>query len=96
MAALYLSPRARADLIDIGQYTRQTWGEAQAIRYLNKIEDRMEQLAENPMLGRVCSEISPGLRRMEEGRHVIFYRQTDKGIVVSRILHEGMLPQGRT
>lgn len=29
---------------------------------------------------------------MERGRHVVFYRQEVWGILISRILHERMLP----
>jgi len=32
------------------------------------------------------------LRRLEHGKHVVFYRQVRGGIVVSRILHQRMLP----
>ena len=95
MAGLQISPAAEADLIDIGEYSLRAWGEAQTIRYLNRIEDCMERLAESPMLGRACDEIRPGLRRMEEGRHVIFYRQKNKGILVSRVLHQSMIPRDR-
>ncbi len=93
MAALQLSPRARADLLSIGEYTLRIWGEAQTIRYVNKLEDCMEQLARHPLLGRACDEILPGLRRMEEGRHVIFYRTKKRGILVYRILHQSMMPE---
>jgi toxin ParE1/3/4 len=95
MAALQLSPKARSDLVSVGEYTRLNWGEAQTIRYLDKIQDCMDRLAENPMLGRACDEILPGRRRMEEGRHVIFYRIEKKKIVISRILHRSMVPQGK-
>ncbi|MGD0367053.1 MAG: type II toxin-antitoxin system RelE/ParE family toxin [Acidobacteriaceae bacterium] len=95
MAALSLSPQARADLVDIGAYSLRTWGEARTIRYLNQLEDAMERLAGNPMLGRACDEIRPGLRRMQEGRHVIFYRRRERGIRVIRILHQNMLPESR-
>jgi plasmid stabilization system protein ParE len=30
---------------------------------------------------------------MEHGRHVVFYRRAAEGIVVSRILHQRMLPE---
>jgi plasmid stabilization system protein ParE len=30
---------------------------------------------------------------MASGRHVIFYRRETKGILVSRILHQRMLPE---
>ena len=50
-------------------------------------------LADNPALGRPCDGVRPGLRRMEHGRHVVFYRQDVRGILVSRLLHQRMLPE---
>ena len=50
-------------------------------------------LADNPELGRTCDDVRPGLRRMESGRHVVFYREDTGGILVSRILHQRMLPE---
>jgi toxin ParE1/3/4 len=92
MATAQFSRRAKADLLSIGAYTLRNWGEAQAMRYLAGLESCCERLCERPLLGRGCEEIRPGLRRMEQGRHVIFYRQSDAEIVVSRILHRSMLP----
>ena len=50
-------------------------------------------LADNPALGRTCDDVRPSLRRMEIGRHVVFYREGIRGILVSRILHRRMLPE---
>ena len=50
-------------------------------------------LADNPTLGRASDYVRPGLRRMERGRHVVFYRQEAESILVSRILHQRMLPE---
>jgi toxin ParE1/3/4 len=50
-------------------------------------------LADSPQLGRSCDEIRPGLRRLERGRHVLFYREDAAGILISRILHQRMLPE---
>jgi toxin ParE1/3/4 len=50
-------------------------------------------LAGDPELGRNCDDIRPGLRWMEIGRHVVFYRLRPAGILVTRILHERMLPE---
>jgi toxin ParE1/3/4 len=50
-------------------------------------------LADNHGLGRGCDEIRSGLRRIESGRHVVFYREQAGGILVSRILHQRMLPE---
>ena len=91
-ARIRYSAAAEADLAAIGDYTFRTWGEAQTSRYLRALEDCCERLVGNAMLGRACDWIRPGLRRMEEGRHVIFYRLRDSGIFVSRILHQSMSP----
>lgn len=93
---LEFSAAAERDLADISGYTLSTWGDAQAERYLDAIQDSCERLAANPMLGRACDEIRPGLRRMQEGKHVIFYRIREGGIFVSRILHQSMRPESRS
>jgi toxin ParE1/3/4 len=93
VSALRYSRRAEADLLGIGRYTLRTWGEQQTIRYIDDLEACCQMLAENPMLGRACDHIRPGLRRMERGRHVVFYRQDARGILVSRILHQRVLPE---
>lgn len=87
------SIRAEADLLDIGRYTLQKWGMDQAIRYIDELEACCGQLAGAPGLGRPCDHVRPGLRRMEHGRHIIFYRQEPGGILVSRILHQRMIPE---
>ena len=79
--------------MDIGAYTLHAWGEDQTIRYIDGLETCCQQLADNPELGRPCDHIRPGLRRMEHARHVVFYRIEAGGIVVSRILHQRMLPE---
>ena len=79
--------------MDIGAYTLHAWGEDQTIRYIDGLETCCQQLADNPELGRPCDHIRPGLRRMEHARHVVFYRIEAGGIVVSRILHQRVLPE---
>lgn len=93
MATVRFSRDAKADLLSIGAYTLQTWGPAQAERYLDGLERCAKLLAGNPLLGRPCEWIRPGLYRFEKGRHVLFYRRQEDGILVSRILHQSMLPE---
>ena len=92
MAKPRFSRSAKADLLNIGAYTLSRWSEDQAIRYIEGLEDCCRGLAHSPRLGRACDDIAPGLRRIEHGRHVIFYREDAKGVLVSRILHQRMLP----
>jgi toxin ParE1/3/4 len=96
LAFLRLSAAAEEDLLNIGAFTLRTWGERQTERYLNALEGACRQLAANPLLGRRCDEISAGLRRMEQGSHVIFYREKSDGILVVRFLHRSMLPERHT
>ena len=79
-------------MLSIGDYTIRTSGKAQAARYLGELEACCQTLSDNPALGRLCAEVRPGLRRLEHGKHVVFYRQERAGILVSRILHQRMLP----
>jgi toxin ParE1/3/4 len=93
LATFRFSRLAERDLVDIGTYTLRTWGEDQTIRYIDGLETCCRQLAKNPELGRACDHVRPGLRRMEHGRHIVFYRIDSAGILVSRILHQRMLPE---
>jgi toxin ParE1/3/4 len=93
MRRFRFSRRAEADLLSIGDYTLRKWGTAQAARYLGELEGCCQILADNPALGRLCDEVRPGLRRHEHGKHVLFYRQEHGGILVSRVLHQRMLPE---
>jgi toxin ParE1/3/4 len=92
VAAFRFSRRAEADLLSIGKYTLRTWGKAQTATYIGELEVFCHTLADNPMLGRPCDDVRPGLRRMEHGKHVVFYRQERTGILITRILHQSMLP----
>jgi len=83
-------------LLSIADYTLRKWGKAQVIRYIDELEVRCQTLAENPASGRLCEDVRPGLRRHEHGRHVVFYRQERGGILISRILHQRMLPERHT
>jgi len=49
------------------------------------------QLADNPLLGKDCSDIRSGYRKLNAGRHLIFYRQTPTDRVeIVRVLHGRM------
>jgi toxin ParE1/3/4 len=96
VAAFRFSRRAEADLLRIAKYTLRTWGKTQAARYLGEMEKCCQSLADNPALGRLCDDIRPGLHRLEHGKHVLFYRQEPLGILITRILHQHMLPERHT
>lgn len=82
-----LTKAAAQDIEEIYLYGFMQFGEAQADHYAAVLEERIELLCKNPLLGRIETGIHPAIRRLECESHVIFYDLTDTHIVVVRILH---------
>jgi toxin ParE1/3/4 len=59
-------------------------------RYTDEITAAFDQLANNPQTGTPCDYIRKGYRRSRIGRHAIYFRITDYGIAVIRVLHDRM------
>ncbi|MBZ5677661.1 MAG: type II toxin-antitoxin system RelE/ParE family toxin [Acidobacteriia bacterium] len=93
MSRFRFTRRAEGDLVSIRIHALKTWGAEQTIRYVADLRACCQMLADNPEAGRACEDIRRGLRRMEHGRHVIFYRPDAEGILISRVLHQRMLPR---
>jgi toxin ParE1/3/4 len=87
-----LSPLAELDLDDIAEYTTDIWGPKQAVKYINALFVCFDRITRDPGLGRRCDPVRPGLRRIEEGKHVVFYKVMKDEVFISRILHQSMLP----
>ena len=90
MRRFVLSPRARRDLDGIWTYTANKWGADQAERYLRRIAEAVELIAETPTLGRNCDHVREGYLKYPVGSHVLFYRAIDDSVDVVRILHQRM------
>ncbi|MCC5982373.1 MAG: type II toxin-antitoxin system RelE/ParE family toxin [Oceanicaulis sp.] len=87
MARWRLSPEAGEDLLEIGRYTTQEWGEAQSERYLDRLNDTFHRLVLMPGLGRARDDIRPGVFSYPAGRHMVWYRPVETGIEILRVLH---------
>lgn len=90
MPAFQLTRKAREDLRSIGRYTQATWGRDQRSQYLSRLDVAFHALAQSPEMGQACDYIREGYHKYHVGRHFIFYRQSDVGITVIRILHDRM------
>jgi toxin ParE1/3/4 len=89
VAEIRLSPAARLDFLDIGDYTRDRWSEAQAERYLRQILAMIAEIGTYPFSGSEVPSLRPGYRRRRCGSHLIFYVILEDGMVeVVRIIHE--------
>jgi toxin ParE1/3/4 len=90
MSRYVLSPRARADLDEIWDYTADRWDEEQAENYLRSIEKAIEMIAKSPQRGRSYDEVRVGYRRYRVGAHILIYRVLKMQVHVVRILHVAM------
>jgi toxin ParE1/3/4 len=90
MAEYRLSPAAERDLEGIWKYTRREWSLEQAERYTDLLSAAFQVLAEVPKSAPACDHIRSGYRRRNVERHMIYFRITDYGIAIIRILHERM------
>lgn len=87
-----LSPRARADFIDILRFTGETWGRDQLVVYRDKINEAIMALSQNPQLGHCRDDLPSTHLVYPVGSHLIVYRPGGESLGVVRILHKRMSP----
>ena len=91
MADWQLSAAANADIEEIARYTAAKFGERQARKYTGEIRRAVQIAADFRFLARPhTTEAGASYQRYNIGRHAIFYRETEQGIYVLRILHGAM------
>lgn len=91
MASFQYSRVARLELLDIIEYTRKQWGDAQARSYFDSLESTLNLLAEFPLIGRAISIRKRAWRRFEHASHIILYQPLAGGIRIERIVHKRKL-----
>ena len=87
MPSVIYAPEADDDLFGIVEYIARDKPEA-ARKWLRKIRKTCETIAAQPEMG----ELRPGFgvagaRTFSVGNYVIFFRGTEGGIEVSRVIH---------
>jgi toxin ParE1/3/4 len=92
MARLYCSPRAKRDIADVLEYTRDRWARA----YRDLIREALKSIAADPKCGKLRGA-RPGILSHHiklpgrNARHVVFYRISRDGAVeIVRVLHDTM------
>jgi toxin ParE1/3/4 len=88
--SLRLSRLAMEDIAQIHDYTVRKWGDQQALKYMHRLWDALEEIAAPPERWRERPRIYPGCRARVSGSHLIIYRVRDGLVEVSRILHGAM------
>ena len=90
MAGFRVSKAAQADIREIGRYTQQQWGKDQRRVYLGELNDRLQLLANTPMLAAERQTLDPPARIHPYEKHLIVYVIEDGGILIVRVLHQSM------
>jgi toxin ParE1/3/4 len=85
-----LSRGAESDLDEIWDYSAERWGSDQANRYVGALRESIERVALDPSRGRSVSVKGKSYRQYRSGSHVIFYRETNRGVQIVRVLHQNM------
>lgn len=90
MGRVTLTPKAKADLEDIWDFTFARWGLVQAEKYVRDLWSSMEKQVSDLAQSIDIAEVRPGYKKVRAGSHVIFFKVTLDGIDVVRILHQKM------
>ena len=86
MIRLTFRAAASADMRRLARETKARWGAAQAAIYSAKLRDDIKSLREFPLRFPEY-EPRPGLRRMNSGRHAVFYLVFDDRIEIVTVRH---------
>ncbi len=85
MAALILSPEAEMDLLEIWLYIAED-SPVNADRFLDKLNEKAQALAEFIGMGVERPELGEGMKCFPVDRYVLFYRSTENGAELVRVL----------
>ena len=86
MTRVAFSPKARQDLLDIGDYIARD-SKANARRFVEKLVEQCERIGRAPLAYPGREDLAPGLRMAPIGRYVIFFRAQEDAVRIERVLH---------
>lgn len=81
-----LTEDAEKDVEDIYFEGLMKWGLLQADKYDTSLYRLFDMLAYMPTIGRKSERQKPGELRFPHGVHVVYYRQVDDGIEITRLI----------
>ena len=90
MPKYQLSSTAELDIGNLYTYGVLEYGLRQANQYFDGLIEQFELLAENPNIGYNSNELAPNLQKFPYGRHILFFTNTDTGILIIRVLGKEM------
>ena len=85
-----LSNKAEKDLRSIYQYSKLSFGDAQAEAYLTGLEECLNDIAKNPAMAQKIGDIRPDYKRYLYQEHAVYFVEKNSFIYVVRVLHQQM------
>lgn len=85
MLELEISLEAESDLLDTWLYIAEDQP-INADRYLDKLQEKAQKLAEFPELGRDRPELAEGLKSFPIDRYNLYYTVTESKLILVRVL----------
>lgn len=85
-----LSAAAAKDIEAILEQSLVDFAWLQTEKYYESLKRCLELLSENPGMGTTAERVRPGYRRFSHESRVVFYRVSESGILVIRVLHPRM------
>ena len=82
-----LSKAADRDFRKTYAHGIRTFGQKRAAQYSNDMIAAFRHIAENPLLNRERSDVTPPIRVHVFHSHLILYRMDERGILIGRVLH---------
>jgi toxin ParE1/3/4 len=81
------APKAKQDLHEVWKYYARVASPEIADKLLRDISVAGDKLAFQALTWRARDDVMPGLRSVLVHPYVIFYRVTDKGAEIARVIH---------
>ena len=88
--SLNISQDAYDDLTDIQQYTLETYGEHQLLKYELLFNESLMLISLNPRIGHTRPDIPNEYLAWPVGEHIFIYRIEEAIIYLIRVLHSRM------
>jgi toxin ParE1/3/4 len=92
---LRVSRRAELDLIDIGDWIA-TDRPGAALRFVNGLMGRIQDLRETPEMGPLCTLYGEGVRGLSVRPYIVLYRVPAEDVFIERVIHGARLPKNIT
>jgi|SRR5437660_3618068 len=86
MPSIIRSDQSEQDVYEIGVFIARDNPDA-AIRLIDRFDETLKMLGQNPLAGRDREELAPRVRSFPVGNYLLFYRPARDGIELIRVLH---------